>query len=215
MKRVLFLLVVAGAAGLHADQRPEARPNVVILLADQWRSQATGFAGDRNARTPRLDRLATEGVSPATAVSTCPVCSPYRASLLTGRYPVNHGVFVNDVPLSTEAVSLAQAFARWGYTTGYIGKWHLDGHGRSSFVPPDRRQGFEFWRANECSHDYNHSLYYADTPEKHYWQGYDAIAQTEGRNNSSARIGSSRSSWSCPGGRRTIPTTPAPHRSAR
>jgi arylsulfatase A-like enzyme len=179
MRQALVVLFVAGAAGLQAADRPEAKPNVVIVLADQWRAQATGFAGDRNARTPRLDRLATAGVVLSTAVSTCPVCSPYRASLLTGRYPINHGVFVNDVHLGTEAVSLAQAFARSGYATGYIGKWHLDGHGRSSFIPPDRRQGFEFWRANECSHDYLHSPYYADTNEKRYWEGYDAIAQTE------------------------------------
>ncbi len=179
MRQVLFLLVLVGTTSLRAADHPEAKPNVVIVLADQWPAQATGFAGDRNARTPRLDRLATAGVVLSTAVSTCPVCSPYRASLLTGRYPVNHGVFVNDVPLRTEAVSLAQAFVRSGYATGYIGKWHLDGHGRSTFIPPDRRQGFEFWRANECSHDYNHSLYYADTAEKRYWKGYDAIAQTE------------------------------------
>jgi arylsulfatase A-like enzyme len=176
---IVLVLAMIGCAGVAAAQQRPRGPNVVFLLADQWRAQATGLAGDRNARTPRLDRLATEGVVLGTAVSTCPVCSPYRASLITGRYPLRHGVFVNDVPLGTEAVSLAQALAGAGYATGYIGKWHLDGHGRSSFVPPERRQGFEFWRANECSHDYHHSLYYADTDEKRYWQGYDAVAQSE------------------------------------
>lgn len=167
----------AGAADTAGPVR--RRPNVVFLLADQWRAQATGFAGDVNARTPQLDRLAREGVVLTNAVSTCPVCSPYRASLMTGRYPVKHGVFLNDVCLSRDAVSLAQAFNGAGYRTAYIGKWHLDGHGRSSFIPPERRQGFEFWRVCECTHDYNKSLYYADTNEKHYWGGYDAEAQTE------------------------------------
>jgi len=165
----------SGAAGDH----PRGGPSVVFLLADQWRAQAVGYAGDPNARTPQLDRLATRGAVLTTAVSACPVCSPYRASLVTGRYPVTHGVFVNDVCLSGKAVSLAQAFQKAGYRTAYVGKWHLDGHGRSSFIPPERRQGFEFWRANECSHGYNRSLYYADTDQKRYWEGYDALAQTE------------------------------------
>jgi len=181
---VLFLALTATNLGGWGDaarcaEAPRARPNVVFLLADQWRAQAVGFAGDDNARTPCLDRLATHGVVLTTTVSTCPVCSPYRASLMTGRYPVKHGVFLNDVCLNQEAVSLAQAFARAGYRTAYIGKWHLDGHGRSNFIPPDRRQGFEFWRACECTHDYNHSVFYADTNEKQHWRGYDAPAQTE------------------------------------
>jgi arylsulfatase A-like enzyme len=155
------------------------RPNVVFLLADQWRAQALGCGGDPNARTPHLDRLASQGVMLTTAVSNCPVCSPYRASLMTGRYPISHGVCVNDVCLNREAVSLAQAFGKAGYQTGFIGKWHLDGHGRSSFIPKERRQGFEFWRANECTHDYNHSLYFADSSEKRYWNGYDTEAQTD------------------------------------
>lgn len=175
---VWLAAIVAGAETLQAAGAENRKPNIVFLLADQWRAQATGYAGDPNARTPRLDRLADGGVTLTTAVSTCPVCSPYRASLMTGRYPVNHGVFVNDVCLSREATSLAQAFADAGYRTGYIGKWHLDGHGRSSFIPPERRQGFEFWRVCECTHHYNHSLYYADTDEKRYWDGYDAEAQT-------------------------------------
>lgn len=157
---------------------PPQKPNVVFVFADQWRAQAAGYAGDTNVRTPAIDRLAAQAVRFTTAVSTCPVCSPYRASLLTGRYPLTHGVFLNDVCLSNEAVSMAQAFKQGGYRTAYIGKWHLDGHGRSSFIPPERRQGFEFWRTLECTHDYNNSCYYADENVKLKWDGYDAIAQT-------------------------------------
>jgi len=191
MKRRRFLqTATAGvaAAALGPIARPataaEARrgakpPNVVYLLADQWRAQATGYAGDPNAATPHLDRLAAGSVNLVNAVSGCPVCSPYRGSLMTGRYPLSHGVFLNDVCLSGDAVSFAQAFNAAGYQTGYIGKWHLDGHGRSNFIPPERRQGFQFWRAAECSHNYNRSHYYGDEPDKRFWQGYDAAAQTE------------------------------------
>jgi arylsulfatase A-like enzyme len=157
---------------------PRSKPNVVFVFGDQWRAQATGYAGNPNVKTPHLDALARESVNLTTAISGCPVCSPYRASLLTGQYPLTHGVFLNDVCLSRDAVSLADAFGSAGYRTAYIGKWHLDGHGRSNFTPPERRQGFDFWRALECTHSYNHSVYYADTPEKRVWDGYDAMAQT-------------------------------------
>lgn len=155
-------------------------PNLIIVFADQMRYQATGYAGDPNVRTPRLDRLAAESLHFTTAVSGCPVCSPARASLLTGRYPDKHGVFVNDAYLDDSAVSLAEACRSRGYETAYIGKWHLDGHGaRSAYIPPERRQGFDFWEVLECTHDYHHSPYYAgDDPTKRYWEGYDAAAQT-------------------------------------
>lgn len=165
--------------GSHAAAAKAGRkPNVVYVFADQWRAQAFGFAGDPNVKTPTLDKLAAMSVRFSTAVSTCPVCSPYRASLITGQYPLRHGVFLNDVCLSTNAVSLAQAFKGAGYRTGYIGKWHLDGHGRSSYIPPERRQGFEFWRVLECTHDYNRSFYFGDENARQQWEGYDAIAQT-------------------------------------
>ncbi len=171
---------VAASAGQSVGmEKPKRRPNVVFLLADQWRAQATGYAGNPNLNTPHLDRLATQSVNFTNAVSGCPVCCPYRGSLMTGQYPLTHGVFLNDVCLSNDAVSLADAFNEAGYHTGYIGKWHLDGQGRSSFIPPERRQGFQYWRANECTHNYNKSLYYADTPEKRFWKGYDAIDETE------------------------------------
>ncbi len=172
----LFGLVGCNAAGQGMSKR--SRPNVVFLLADQWRAQAAGFAGNADVITPNLDRLAAAGINFTNAVSCCPVCSPYRGSLMTGQYPLTHGVFVNDVQLSNKAVSIAQAYKAAGYDTAYIGKWHLDGRGRSNFTPPERRQGFEFWRALECTHNYNNSIYYADSDVKLKWDGYDAIAQT-------------------------------------
>ena len=163
------------------------QPNVLFVFADQLRAQAVGYAGDPNARTPVIDALQRESVSFTTAVSSTPVCCPTRASLLTGQYPLTHGLFMNDVPLSNKAVSIAQAFAGAGYDTGYIGKWHVDGHGWEGYIPPARRQGFRFWRTLECTHDYNHSKYYSDeddaaagagSPVLRVWDGYDASAQT-------------------------------------
>jgi len=177
-------LLKAGAASvlagvpILAEERAQRKPNVVLVFADQWRAQATGYAGDPNARTPNLDRLAGRSVQFTNAVSCCPVCSPYRASLLTGQYPLTHGVFLNDVPLTDNAVSLAQACRREGYQTAYIGKWHLDGNHRSAFIPRDRRQGFEFWKVLGCTHAYNNSFYYGDEDVKLRWEGYDSIAQT-------------------------------------
>jgi arylsulfatase A-like enzyme len=154
------------------------KPNVVFIIADQWRAQAFGFAGDPNVRTPNLDRFERECVNFTQAISALPVCSPTRATLLTGQRPLTHGVFINDVPLNPDAVTIAKVLATAGYDTGCIGKWHVDGHGRSDFIPRERRQGFDYWKVLECTHIYNNSAYYADEPEKLKWDGYDAIAQT-------------------------------------
>ena len=179
----------SAAAGLMSGcvtdaARTEAgkKPNVVFVLADQWRAQACGYAGDPNlqGRTPNLDRLAGESVNFTHAVSCCPVCTPYRASLITGQYPLTHGLFLNDLCLNTRATSIAQAYAQAGYDTAYIGKWHLDGHGRSAYIPPERRQGFDYWKVLECTHDYNRSPYYAgNDPAQRMWEGYDVFAQTK------------------------------------
>ena len=158
---------------------PNEKPNVVLVFADQWRAQAFGYAGDPNVQTPNLDALASRSVNCTHAVSGCSVCSPARASFLTGQYPLTHGVFVNDVELGQNATSIAQAFSAGGYDTAYIGKWHVNGRGRSSYIPPERRRGFEYWKVLECTHDYNHSAYYAgDSDEQLVWEDYDAFAQT-------------------------------------
>ena len=108
------------------------QPNVLFVLADEWRAQALKYSGDPNAHTPTLDRLARQSLNFTNTISGLPVCSPFRASLMTGQYPLTNGVFINDVPLKPKGVTLGEAFAHAGYRTGYIGKWHLygspDGH---------------------------------------------------------------------------------------
>jgi len=79
---------------------------------------------------------------------------------------------------STPVTTIAKVLKGAGYDTGCIGKWHVDGHGRSEFIPRERRQGFDYWKVLECTHDYTNSNYYADRPEKLKWEGYDAVAQT-------------------------------------
>jgi arylsulfatase A-like enzyme len=167
------------AFGATRTGTPAARrPNIVVLLADQWRAQAFGYAGDPNVKTPNLDRLAQQSVRFVNAISSVPVCCPMRATMLTGQRSLTHGVFMNDVSLNPDATTIAKVFKAAGYDTAYIGKWHVDGHGRSNFIPQERRQGFDYWKVLECTHNYNNSYYYADGPEKLKWDGYDAIAQT-------------------------------------
>jgi len=161
------------------------KPNIVFIFGDEWRQQATGYAGDTNCRTPVLDALAGESVNFVNAVSGCSVCCPYRASLVTGQYPLTHGVFINDVELSPDCYSVANAFNDGGYTTGYIGKWHLYGspdgaYGRRrAVVPREYQLGFDYWKGFECCHDYNNSPYFFnDDPTQRMWEGYDAFSQS-------------------------------------
>jgi arylsulfatase A-like enzyme len=155
--------------------------NILILHTDQWRAQALGYAGNPNVKTPNIDIFTKQSANLKNAVSGMPVCTPHRASLMTGQRPLTHGLFMNDVQLDTTSVTIGKVLTNAGYQTGYIGKWHLDGSGRSSFIPPGaRRQGFQYWKALECSHNYNESAYYNnDSPDKELWEGYDAIAQTK------------------------------------
>jgi len=157
------------------------KPNIIFILADQWRAQSTGYNGDPNliGKTPNLDRMASLSVNFKNAISVTPVCTPYRAALMTGKYPTTTGMIFNDLHLPEEAVTMAELFNKSGYKTGYIGKWHLDGMGRSAFTPPGRRQGFGYWKALECSHEYNNLIYYeGNNEEKKYWKGYGPYAET-------------------------------------
>ena len=141
---------------------------------------AAGFGGETNISTPAMDRLAGESLDFTNAISGTPVCCPARASLMTGRYAHHHGVLINDIHLDDTIPSLGRSFANAGYSTGYVGKWHLNANGRKEPVPPASQHGFQLWKALECTHDYNASDYYEGTnTEMKRWPGYDAFAQTD------------------------------------
>lgn len=110
----------------------DQRPNVLFLLTDQWRADHTGYAGHPTVETPTVDRLAASGQWFANAFTTCPLCSPARGTLLSGRWPHQHGVLDNLGVGGSRQAGLDRQVRTWldaardaGYRTGYFGKWHL------------------------------------------------------------------------------------------
>jgi choline-sulfatase len=106
-------------------QASRRRPNVLLIMSDQHRRSCLGASCDRVARTPNLDSLAATAVRFNTAYCTNPVCTPSRASLLTGLYTHNHQSFNNNTPLPPEHKTVAHHFGRAGYLTSLIGKMHF------------------------------------------------------------------------------------------
>lgn len=159
---------------------PRKHPNILFVFADQLRSMDVGCYGGTQVRTPEMDRLAHEGAQFTHAYSTYPVCSPYRAMLMSGNYPMTNGMVMNDHYLRNPTPYFAEVCKAAGYRTGYIGKWHVDGRGRQVYIPPERRRGFDYWRALECTHNYNDSRYYHQNEKvPRTWAAYDAFAQTD------------------------------------
>ncbi len=142
------------------------RPNVLFLFPDQMRAQAMGCMGNPDVRTPNLDSLASEGLLFRNHFANSPVCCPARAIILTGKYAHANGMVANDLRLRESETSVAELFSESGYRTGFVGKWHLDGGPRQpGWIPPGpRRQGFEFWAANEVSHAHFDTQYFRDDP---------------------------------------------------
>ncbi len=174
------MALLAAFIGLVSCGKEHKKPNVIYVFADQWRAQATGYAGDVNARTPILDKLAQEGINFKNAVSTCPSCTPYRASLLTGMYSTTHGLLLNDILLDPESESMAKIYKKAGYNTAYWGKWHVGGPYRLGYISESNRQGFDFWKVMECTHEYMDSWYFdGNDRNRKRWNGYDAHEQAK------------------------------------
>src|SRR3982751_6810883 len=113
MTRIFFsagLLLLVSFFIFSKKVQPPKQPNIVYIIVDQWRAQATGYSGDKNVSTPQLDKLASRSMNLRNAISGMPVCTPYRASLLSGQYPLTTGVFMNDVMLDTAKTTLAKVF---------------------------------------------------------------------------------------------------------
>jgi len=103
------------------------KPNIVLIMTDTQGANVIGCYGRPEMRTPRIDKLASEGVRFDKAYASCPVCAPSRSSIFTGNYPHTTGVLSNNSPMGNNIVTVGQRLFDNGYHTAYTGKWHIDG----------------------------------------------------------------------------------------
>ena len=161
--------------------------NLIFVFADQWRAGAMGYAKEDPVLTPLMDRFCEESTYCDHAFSTFPVCSPHRASLMTGKYPLSAGFFTNckkglSLRLKDEEICVGDVLKKEGYDTAYIGKWHLDeaeqtycdepksgARNWDAYTPPGvRRHGFDYW--------YSYGTFDKHL-SPHYWENTDEMIQ--------------------------------------
>ena len=117
-------------------------PNIIVVVVDDLRWDELGVAGHPFLETPHIDALARDGVQFANAFHSVPLCSPNRASILTGQYPSRHGIIDNVARsrMSHRLETFPQAVQAGGYETTFLGKWHMGND-------PTPREGFDNWVA--------------------------------------------------------------------
>ncbi|MFR1832845.1 MAG: sulfatase-like hydrolase/transferase [Lachnospiraceae bacterium] len=166
-------------------KKKKKKKNLLFVFADQWRRDAMGFAGKDPVKTPNMDGFAEESVFCTDAVSTFPLCSPHRASLLTGKNPLHTGVFTNcktglSMGLKEDEICIGDVLKSCGYQTGYIGKWHLDEPEQNhcpnpqsgaknwdAYTPPGhKRHGFDFWYSYGAWDQHMSPHYWTDSPKQ-------------------------------------------------
>jgi arylsulfatase A-like enzyme len=172
-----------GTAALAAAQAQSRKPNLLYVFSDEHRAASMPREPFNEAHTPNLEAFARQGVTFQNCISNYPVCSPYRAMLLTGRWPHQTGIVDNALQLRPDEVSIGETFRRAGYRTGYIGKWHLSpGDEGGRFIPKGpARQGFEDWRvwANTNQHYDRSFTFHPDTGERIQPKGYNCTLMTD------------------------------------
>jgi len=211
MDRRRFLkTTAAGAAALalpgclRKSPAETQKPNILFVFDDQLRADVCGVYGGRNIETPHIDRLAGQGVRFTNSISSCPLCTPYRGMVQTGRYPTHSGIVMNFVEADHDQNPhcLADVFGAAGYDTGFIGKWHLSSGWRreeglyepneqavalyrektpeTEYVAPGPgRLGYRHWQAFNFHVAFNDYYWYEDAPERLYSGKYETDTQID------------------------------------
>lgn len=162
--------VLAAGRGQAAEATARARPNVVVIYADDQGTLDLNCYGSKDLVTPHLDKLAADGVRFTQMYAPSAICSASRAGLLTGRYPARAGVPGNVssrkgvAGMPSGELTLAELFQRAGYRTGHIGKWHL-GYTPET-MPNGQGFGHSFGHMGGCIDNYSHFFYW-NGPNRH------------------------------------------------
>jgi arylsulfatase A-like enzyme len=178
-----FVLQSASGDENAAQHAPTSRPNIVLFCSDQMRSDFVGAYNENSmTRTPILDGMVRRGSSFRYAVTNQPLCSPSRACMITGRYATETGEWKIATGMRDDLPSLASVLRDNGYSTHFIGKWHLmkaDHNTQAGYgwVPPEHRYGFlDLWEgANEfehTTHPYYGTIWDTDGEEINYKDEY-------------------------------------------
>ena len=135
---VLFAnMLLLSATVMKAQSKPM---NIIFILADDHRYDAMGFMNKiKGLQTPGMDRMATEGAHIKNAFVSTALCSPSRASILTGQYAHTHTVVDNEAPLPKNLHFFPEYLQQKGYQTAFLGKWHM---GNADDMP---QPGFDYW----------------------------------------------------------------------
>lgn len=177
---------MGAAAALSAPALAQGltrKPNLVFLFSDQQSWDYLGASGLSGVQTPHLDRLASQGARFDQCVSNCPVCTPYRGMLMTGRHPLHNGAYANDLGIVRgQGATFAETLSDAGYDTAYIGKWHLQGGLRNKPVYPENRLGFDqLFLTNNCTVDFHpgQCFYWNEKEEKIHFDKWEQDGQTD------------------------------------
>lgn len=178
--------------GPLVEDLPSAEPrNLLIIQTDEHHFNTLGCYGGTVVGTPNIDWIAKNGALCNSFYATTPVCSPSRASLVTGLYPQKTPVTTNNIPLSQSMVTFAELLRRQGYATGYAGKWHLDGDGKPQWAP-ERNFGFV---DNRFMFNRGHWKKFIDTPDGPQVGARNAKGPTYGLNDADEKTFST--DWLC------------------
>src|SRR6187399_1697833 len=177
---------VATLPTLAADSA--ARPNVVIVMADDQGFGDTSFNGHTELKTPNIDSLAAAGLRMDRFYTAHFNCSPTRASVMTGRHPDRMGTFSPGAPIRAQELTVAKVLQSAGYATGHFGKWHLNGKNGDpdTKTPPGRAilasdplspgaMGFDEWVSADNFFDLDPVLGRNGVPEKFHGDGSDVV----------------------------------------
>lgn len=166
---LLLIFVTDGQAATAAGRRP----NVLFILTDDQRWDALGLAGAKQLQTPNMDRLGREGVYFKNAFCTTSLCSPSRASILSGLYAHAHGVVNNFTEYPTHLSSFPLTLHKLGYDTAYIGKWHM---GESNDEP---RPGFNWFVTHKGQGKYFDTEFNLNGERREVIKGYYTTVVTD------------------------------------